>query len=163
MMSFASRWQGVALLVVLAGWVAPSALALDARLNNALPAPSSVPQFKPGDTVQVATEGAQLMLGNEVIAGLRQGQPIVVVEVQQRWIGTYVLTDNQKKMGWVRTKEFIPVASPARPQAAPAAACPQVASPATERVYVASRSSVDSAYMAGKYDRHELDPNVHTW
>lgn len=160
MTTLGTRWQGVALLVVLAGWAAPSALALDARVNNALPAPSSEPRFKPGDTVQVATEGAQLMLGTEVIAELQQGQPIVVVEVQHPWIGTYVLSDNQKKTGWVRSKEFIPVATPAKPQAA---ACPQISRGAVEQVFVASRSSVDSAYMIGKYDRHELDPNVHTW
>lgn len=158
MITFASRWQWVVVLGVLLGFAATPVWALEFSANNMLQAPSSEPRFKPGDTVQVATEGARLMLGKEVIAELQQGQPIVVVEVQHPWIGTYVLSDNQKKIGWVRTKEFIPVNSPARAEPVPA-----VQASAAPRVVAVSRAAIDSDFMVGKYDRHEVDPNVHTW
>ena len=164
-----TNWRIAGLLAAILVLASASAWAVESAASDASGAPAAEPRFKPGDTLLVAAEGANLMLGNEVITAVRKGQRIVVVEVRHPWVGTYVMVNNQKKVGWIRSKEFIPADLPAlaasagpqvyssyRPVAEPAAA--------PVRVYVApSSSSVDDAYLVGKYQRHELDPNVHVW
>jgi hypothetical protein len=77
--------------------------------------PLTEPGFKPGDIVAVAPERANLMRGAEVVAVVPGGQRIVVVEVRDQWVGAYVLISGEKKAGWLRTTDFIPVNDSAKP------------------------------------------------
>ena len=168
-----TNWRIVGLLAAILVFASASAWAVEPVASDASQAPAAEPRFKPGDTLLVAAERANLMLGNDVIAAVRKGQRIVVVEVRHPWVGTYVMANNQKKVGWIRSKEFLPADIPALAASAESSAGPQVyssyrpvAEPAAApvRVYVApSNTGVDDAYLVGKYQRHELDPNVHVW
>lgn len=135
------------------------------------PSPQTEPAFKPGDVIAVAPQHANLMRGADVVAVVPGGERIVVVEVRDQWIGTYVVRNGQKKAGWLRATDFIPADDSAKPQEGqvclcamptttaaapnpPAATCPVRTGPA-ERYF--------RDYYTGYYGRHETDPDIHVW
>ncbi|MGA2068281.1 MAG: S24/S26 family peptidase [Thermoguttaceae bacterium] len=139
-------------------------------------APRTEPTFKPGDILTVAAERANLMRGAEVVAVVPGGERLVVVEVRDQWIGTYVSENGERKAGWLRTSDFVPVTDvAAKPQAGQACLCAMqtatAAPPAPAAAYpVGAAYSVGSGPMQGYYQgyfssyySHEPDPDIHAW
>jgi hypothetical protein len=173
---FNSRCSGGLLAVIISG---TAFSAWGAGISTSNSAPSAEPSFRPGDTLAVASERADVMYGAKVVSSVRKGQQIIVVEVRQPWIGTYVIVDNQKKAGWIRSTDFIPTAAAAQTGARFITASESSAgaqsytaykpvaepAPASPRICVSPSPSfrVDDDFLIGKYDRHEVDPNVHVW
>ncbi len=62
--------------------------------------------FKTGDTLEVAASQAELKLGNQVLANLRQGQRIYVTAVQGPWVGTHVEHEGRQIGGWILGSEL---------------------------------------------------------
>jgi hypothetical protein len=143
------------------------------------PAPGTAPQFKPGDVLAVAAERADVMLGSERLATLPRGQRFVVVEARDEWIGVRVSVAGQSKAGWVRSADIVP--REALGVAGDAGGLGLAAGPQTRSVFRPTSPETPQpvpvvrvspalaggdhwdAYMVGKYDRHEVDPNVHSW
>jgi hypothetical protein len=173
------EYVGVCLVGVI--FFSPSLFAADRHREPAKQPPAVEPRFQAGDTLAIASEGADLMLGEQVIAVLSRGKRIVVVEVRDAWVGTHVIVQGEKKAGWVRVHDFLPPAGAAKrgeravagadsvSQAAyttadsvvseAAEAAPRVSQPGSRPVEREYRD----AFLIGKYDRHETDPNVHVW
>ena len=136
-------------------------------------APQEEPRLKVGSTLTIAGEGANLMVGKKVVATVPKGQRIVVVDVRDSWVGTYVSVNGRRMAGWIGTAHFIPAGSPAKsePQIFTAASKPIASEPAQDAVAVrvrrpASSNSGDNYfrdYHIGYYERHETDPNIHVW
>lgn len=82
--------------------------------NGPSQAPGAEPRFKAGDTLTIAADSANLMLGSDVAATLPRGQRIVVVEVRGSWIGTHVSVNGQQKAGWIEAVRFIPASVASR-------------------------------------------------
>ena len=163
----------VAVLLVCVTVATGAEVAADARSQ----APDIAPQVKAGDVLTVAGERADMMVGRTVLATLPQGQQVLVVDIRDAWIGTYVRVGSREQAGWIATGAFVPTAVAAK-SPGPADACPPqprtVFRPiASETVYsqvpaAASRSRPAQqeewdAFTVGKYMRHEIDPNVHAW
>jgi len=137
-------------------------LSLAASLGTAalLPAcqPTASPtplDFKTGDTLHVAADRTDLMVGSKILATLSRGKPVVVTEVRDGWIGVCVSTDGQHLHGWVQPPHF-QTTSTAASSTGPQLAC------------TASSSCVEvcddsDPFLVGRYERHELDPNMHVW
>ncbi len=143
--------------------------------------PRETPQFKAGDVLAVAAESTPLMRGDKIIAIVPKGQPVVVVEVRDPWLGIYVSIADQKTAGWMRTTAFVPLGGSDRPDYVAAAynvkreGGPEVTlatehksvSPAGESAACRDSSGPASNYFrdydAGYYTRHETDPNLETW
>lgn len=162
--------------------LASSLFAATPILKSTSSAPAVEPSFRVGDTLTVASESAKVMIGSRVIGSAHKGQRILVVEVRNQWVGTQVMVAGEKKAGWIRARDFVPSASAARPGEKTVAATdadlqPQISTTArsivTEAVEPsttvplrvaapAEREHLD-AFMVGRYDRHETDPNVHVW
>jgi len=159
-----------------------SLLAADRNRNSSDRPPAAIPQFQPGDTLVVASQHANLMLGDQVITVLGKGTRVVVVEFRNRWVGTHVVVQGQRKAGWVWIRDFLPSNGALKPgqnavAGAGSALQPQVsvvaestaaaaAGPA-RRVGRAGWTPAEPEYrdpfLIGKYERHETDPNVHVW
>ena len=146
--------------------VATMAPAVDASDDAAL-APQLEPQFKPGDVLTVAADQANLMLGTDVLATLPQGRRVVVAAVQEGWIGTLVSVQGQTKAGWIPLAAFIPsetlAAASSSTQVYTVARQVEPAAESRPAVRFQVPSEPRDAYLIGRYDRHELDPNVHAW
>jgi hypothetical protein len=135
--------------------------------------PRAEPAFKPGDVVTVVPERANLMRGADVVTVVRGGQRIVVVEVRSQWVGAYVFTDGEKKGGWLRTSDFIPVADSAKREGSQACPCamqtaaaapqPPTADAACRVVRTEPTQDYFQDYYVGYYERHELDPDLTVW
>ena len=132
--------------------------------------PQTAPAFKPGDIIAVVPERASLMRGGEVVAVVPGGQRIVVVEVRNHWIGTYVFANGERKAGWLRTADFIPINDSAKPQEGQVCLCAvQTATAAPPNPGAACRARSEPTrdyfrdYYTGYYERHETDPNIHAW
>ena len=177
-------WKGRLMAGLMVGvCLSPAVLAAngDRDSRGSAQPPRETPQFKPGDVLAVAAESTPLMRGNKIIAIVPKGQPVVVVEVRDPWIGVYVSIADQKTAGWMRTTAFVPAAGGNQPGYVAAgydvkrergpevtlAAQSQSVSPAAESA--ACRDSSRSAsnyfrdYDTGYYTRHETDPNLQTW
>jgi len=172
------------LLPALAGSVllCSSLLAGDPKQTPSGLPPAAAPQFQAGDTLVVASERANLMLGDQVISVLGEGTRIVVVEFRDRWVGTHVVVQGQRKAGWVWVRDFLPANGAVKPGQKTLAGAGSASQP---QVYAAAESTVSEAaepaprvsrpvwtraaperrdpFLIGKYDRHETDPNVHVW
>ncbi len=159
-----------------------SVFAADPKLKSAGRPPAVEPRFRPGDTLAVASERAQLLIGDQVLALLRKGQRVIVAEVREPWVGTHVMHGGEKKAGWIHIHDFLPPAGAGHPDGtatATAESVPQVqistsasatVAEAAERapcVFLRSGRSAEREYwddfLIGKYDRHETDPNIHVW
>lgn len=97
---------------VIVGWIpvillVAAGMAAGAGTENGQ-APGAEPQFRAGDSPAIAAQYANLTVGTNVVAKLPKGQRIVVVEVRQPWVGTYVSIDGQQKGGWIKIADFIP-------------------------------------------------------
>jgi len=66
------------------------------------PSVSAKTAVKVGDTVTVASDGAEYQVNLVTIARLSKGAQFVVTEVRDGWIGGYALTDDTKRRGWLR-------------------------------------------------------------
>jgi len=125
-------------------------------------APRAEPRFKAGDTLVIAAERSNLMLGQAVVAAIPKGQRIVVVEFRDPWVGTYAAANGQKKAGWIRVTDVVPGnGDSAR---APVRSAPPP-TPVGNRLLLRSTPPADpwDAYLIGYYLRHETDPNIHVW
>jgi hypothetical protein len=131
------------------------------KLNSADQPPAVEPRFKAGDTLAIAAENADLMLGDQVIAAMGKGQRIIVVEVRDSWIGTHVVLQGEKKAGWIRMHDLLPPALAGQREGSTVAQSNET----THRVYRCTHAEQEhrDAFLIGKYDRHETDPNVHVW
>ena len=49
------------------------------------------------------------MVGDEVVATVLKGQRIIVIDVRDSWVGTYVSVNGQQRRGWITTADFVPV------------------------------------------------------
>ena len=110
------------------------------------------------------------MRGEKEVTVVRGGQRIVVVEVRDPWVGAYVFADGERKAGWLRTTDLIPVNDSAKPKQGQVCLCAmQTVTPAPPTVTAACRVSGGPGpdyfrdYNAGYYDRHEVDPNLTVW
>ncbi len=136
--------------------------------SGSSPAPREEPRFKAGDTLVVTAQNAKLMVGSALVAQVPKGRQIVVVQVRDSWVGTYLSVNGQKKAGWIDAAAFMPVGEAVKPEAKLVAASEQVVSEPAQNV-VRTRASSGSQrdyfrdYHAGYYGRHETDPNVHVW
>ncbi len=129
-------------------------------------APQAEPRFKAGDTLVIAAERSNLMLGKAVVTAMPKGHRIVVVEFRDPWVGTYATVNGEKKAGWLRVTDVVPGnGGPAQRPVQPAPRPTTVGNPVGNRVLVRSVPSQDpwDAYLTGYYLRHETDPNVHVW
>jgi hypothetical protein len=143
-----------------------------AAAANAAGPPATEPQFQAGDTVTIASENAQLMLGERFLGPVPKGVQVLVVEVRDPWIGTQVMVDGRRTAGWIRVDDLLPSGVASQPQLHTTyrPTLPEVAFEAVEPpryVVVPCRpmpaDDESAAFMIGKYDRHETDPNVHVW
>jgi len=174
-------WKGRLMAGLIVG-VCLSSAALAVNGNRTLGAspqpPRETPQFKPGDVLTVAAQSAQLMRGDQIIATVPKGRQVLVVEVRDSWIGTYVSFGDQKKAGWMPTTAFVPVGGSAQagyiaagyaaeqkggPDVTLAAEFPSVSPPAVSAACTVPSSSYFRDYDSGYYSRHETDPNLQTW
>ena len=120
----------------------------------------------------VASPQANLVMGNKVVARLVKGQRVVVIEVRDSWVGTYVAVNGQKVPGWISISDFVPAggAAKAEPQIYAASEAVGVV-PAQEAPSVQARRPVASRpgddyfrnYNYRYYSLHETDPNIHAW
>ena len=62
-------------------------------------------RIKPGDSVSVTREGTKLLAGDKVLAELKKGATLEVLEVKDRWVMGQVLLDGKKEVGWVAEGE----------------------------------------------------------
>jgi hypothetical protein len=157
--------------LVLGCWLSTVVVAVSGERAGQTPgqAPRTEPRFQPGDILTVAPERANLMRGAEVVAVVPGGERLVVVEVRDQWIGVYVSTNGEKKAGWLRATDFVPVADAAQPQQGQACLC------AMQTTTAAVPTPVAAYPMGGGYTRdyyqdyhtglysHEPDPNIHAW
>jgi hypothetical protein len=145
----------------------------DRDLGGPSAAPGEEPRLKVGSTLVIAADSANLMVGSAVVATIPKGQRIVVVEVRDSWVGTYVLVNGQKRAGWIGSADFVPSGGPVKPEpqiytASESTTVTEPAqSPAKVRVRVPAVSDARDDYFrdynTGYYTRHETDPNVHVW
>jgi hypothetical protein len=86
-------------------------VAVLAVLLSSGPAPSRALQIstpaaiQPGEIVIVARPGVRLMVGSQPIFELPRGTRLQVTQVQDDWIGAYVLLSTQQRPGWVQKSE----------------------------------------------------------
>lgn len=73
--------------------------------------------FKPGDTLEVVANQAELKLGDRALANVRQGQRIYVTAVQGPWVGTHIEHEGRQIGGWILGSELR--LAPNSPKAAP--------------------------------------------
>ncbi len=153
---------GVVLLVVV--FLSPAVLAAGGERDPGAPgqAPQAEPRFKAGDTLVIAAERSNLMLGQAVVTAMPKGHRIVVVEFRDPWVGTYASVNGQKKSGWIRVADVVPGNGDSARE--PVRSAP----PATtvgNRLLLRSTPPPEpwDAYLIGYYLRHETDPNVHVW
>jgi hypothetical protein len=129
-------------------------------------APGQEPRFKAGDVLTVAVDRANLMVGTQVIATVPKGQRVVLADVRDSWLGTFVLVNGQKKAGWIATADFLPVGAAPGPQvytaALPVISTPDAVTP-RPTISPAPRDDYLDNYYYGYYNRHETDPNIHVW
>jgi hypothetical protein len=169
-----ARLNGWFVVALIAGAILSSAtlaFAGNGEKGALSPAPPDEPQLKVGSTLVIAGDGANLIVGSHIVAALPKGQRIVVVEVRDPWVGTYVSVNGQKRAGWIATADFVPVSSPVKPgPKIYTAAESTVSEPTANAVHMQTRNSACSSspdyftdYNIGYYQRHETDPNIHTW
>jgi hypothetical protein len=163
--------HGLVAGLVLGCWLSAVAVAVSAELGGQASgqAPRTEPSFQPGDVLTVAPARANLLRGADVVAVVSGGQRLVVVEVRDQWIGTYVETNGAKKAGWLRATDFVPVAEAARPQEGQACLC------AMQTTTAGAPTPVAAYPTGGRYTRdyyqdyktsyysHEPDPDIHAW
>lgn len=144
-------------------------------------APGAAPELKAGDVLAVAVDRTNLMLGDQVVAAVPRGQQLLVMETRDHWIGGQTMIDGRQLSGWVRMEDFIPRnlapglagASPATPggprpytvgyEPAAASPPPQPAVVTMPIVAPAASRSYSDAWLIGRFERHEPDPNMHVW
>jgi len=147
--------------------------------------------FLVGDRVKIVKDKASLMRGSEVLATLTQGEDIIVVEVQEQWIGTSVKVDGQDKLGWILASKVVGVTDEVAPTRKPTKAVSEsqqksvielqqtsyyrVAKPqgrdCSPRYFGGSSSSHEGDVFGlrefNPYNivapRYETDPNIHDW
>lgn len=136
-------------------------------------------RLKPGDRLQIAADQAALRLGDRVIASLGKGQETVVSEIVGPWVGVQASMGGQSLAGWVHLQDFVPigrqVASSERVHSGPQPYTtfrPVTPEPAVmyappvpvQRYYQPPPPSYErDSFMIGRYERHEMDPNIHKW
>lgn len=151
----------------------------DLTTNGVSQAPPAVPKFSPGDVVQIGVPSAKLMLGSDVLAEVGKGEPIVVVETRDSWVGTVVSIGGRSKAGWIRTDAFIPGSKSEKQdggrEARLAARTTLVSAGQVYSTYrpvlpdnpapapLAESREVRDEYVMRRNDLHETDPNMHTW
>ena len=141
-------------------------------------APGAEPRFKVGDTLTIAADRANLMVGSVVVAALSRGARIVVVEVRDSWIGTYVSVNGQQKAGWIGAIDFIPTGLAADSEARVSTAflpivsesVPAVAGSGVNPTPPVPRIDHSHDYASGYYqeqgvyyNEHGVEPNIHVW
>lgn len=57
--------------------------------------------FQPNDEFVVSQNGAPLMLGNDTLATVPQGQTLRVLKVEGPWVGTSMMVNGRKVGGWI--------------------------------------------------------------
>jgi hypothetical protein len=163
---------GAGLLVVV--FLSPAVLAAGGERDpgDAGQAPQAEPRFKAGDTLVIAAERSNLMLGKSVVTAMPKGYRIVVVEFRDPWVGTYATVDGQKKSGWIRVTDVVPTNGNSTNEPVRSAPPATTVGTTTERAAVvgngrllrtAPRPDPWDAYLTGYYLRHETDPNIHVW
>lgn len=70
--------------------------------------------YKPGDTLEVTAKEAELKIGDQVLATVRQGQRIYVTAVQGPWVGTHIEQEGRQIGGWILASQLGLAPSPAR-------------------------------------------------
>ena len=63
-------------------------------------------EVKPGTTVVVADDGAEVTLGNRTVAKLSKGSQFKVTEVRGVWIGGSARVDGETFTGWLRRSQI---------------------------------------------------------
>lgn len=129
-------------------------------------APQTHPHFRAGDTVTVALDSARIMLGQQVVGTLPHGHRVLVAEVRDGWVGMHAQVQGQQQSGWMRMSDFIPGDNSASPATAQAYAAyrPVVAESTPVVPYVCTAGpGVGDQFLIGRYQRHEVDPNMHVW
>lgn len=66
--------------------------------------PSAVAGVKRGDTITVASQSAALMIGQQPVGNVRQGERLAVSEVRGPWLGTWITAPGGRSVGgWIRS------------------------------------------------------------
>ena len=170
------------LVAILAAFVMllATGLAVGGELVTSAPylAPGAEPRFKVGDTLIIAADRADLMVGSNVVASLLRGTRIVVVEVRESWIGAYVSVNGQHKAGWIGAIDFIPTGLAANSDARMSTAVLPVVSESVPTVVGSGvnptppvlRIDHSRDYASGYrgeqgvyYNEHGVDPDIHAW
>jgi hypothetical protein len=76
-----------------------------------IPSAALAADFRSGDQMVVAQQGAPLKRGSETLATLSQGQKLKVLETDGDWVGTSAVVNGQTVSGWVYRRQ---VATPAQ-------------------------------------------------
>ena len=101
-----------------------------------------------------------------------KGQRIIIIEVRDPWVGTYVSVNGQERAGWIGIAAFVPASSPAKSETQIHTASELIVSEPAQnaaRVQVRrpARSDPGDDYFQNYYYRyymlHETDPNIHVW
>ncbi len=127
-------------------------------------APQAEPRFKAGDTLLIAAERSNLMLGKSVVTAMPKGHRIVVVEFRNPWVGTYATVNGEKKSGWIRVADVVP--SNGNSTTEPVRSAPPATTVGNRQLLRSSPPPAPDpwdAYLIGYYLRHEPDPNIHVW
>lgn len=67
----------------------------------------AAPAFNVGDTIVVTAAGANLKIGDRVIATVPRGQRITVSSVQGPWVGTNIERNGQQIGGWILASDLV--------------------------------------------------------
>jgi len=62
--------------------------------------------LKAGDSAVVVSDTAPALIGNEIIAQLKKGEHVRVVEVRESWAGVEFNAGGQTRTGWVEQKHL---------------------------------------------------------
>lgn len=84
----------------------------------------SLSSLKKGDTVTVGVDGATVEVGQQVLATLKKGDRLKVVEVQLPWVGVETNVGGAVTKGWIHSRNLQLAQQPAPPQGTPTAATP---------------------------------------
>jgi hypothetical protein len=75
--------------------------------------------FTAGERAKIAVEGVKLMRGHKTIVTLDRGQEIIILQVQDRWLGTSIEIRGETKLGWVAAGNVVAVADSPAPVSKP--------------------------------------------
>lgn len=72
--------------------------------------------FRVGEQIQTGSNGAQLMIGSQVLGSVPQNQSLTVHEIQGPWVGTSAQVNGRQESGWIHMSELAPSYMASRPE-----------------------------------------------